>query len=77
MCSEDSNKIHSRICVMCKRRFAYVRMFCEYVYRVFSAGEVSEYRAYNVVVCRDCWYVHTVDISAGYIAKCDKEKVGV
>ena len=77
MCSEQSNKIHSRMCVMCRRRFAYARMFCEYVYRVFYSGEASTYRARNVVVCRECFYIHTVDIRAGYDGRCVKEKVCV
>jgi hypothetical protein len=76
MCSEQSNKIHSRICVMCERRFVFARMFCELVYRVYS-GEVCEYRAFNAVVCSGCWYVHAADISAGYYGRCVKEKVGV
>ena len=77
MCSEQSSKIHSRICVMCRRRFSYARMFCEYVYRVCIGGEVSEYRARHIVVCAECWYIHAVDILPGYYGRCVKEKVGV
>ena len=77
MCAEQSTKIHSRVCIMCFRRFAYARMFCEYVYSVFIGGEVCRYRASNVVVCSGCWYVHAVDISAGYYGRCVKEKVGM
>ena len=77
MCSEQTNKIHSRICVMCKRRFVFARMFCEYVYSVFSGGEIARYRAHNAVVCAECWYIHAVDISAGYYGRCVNEKVGV
>jgi len=77
MCSEQSNNIHSRMCVMCNRRVSFARLFCELVYSVCYRGVVSQYRAKNAVVCGECWYINAVDISAGYYGRCDKEKVGM
>lgn len=77
MCSEQTNTIHSRMCVMCQRRVSFARLFCEFVYNVCYRGVVSKYRAKNAVVCAECWYIHAVDISAGYYGRCVKQEVGV
>lgn len=68
MCKDTVASVVIRECQMCHKRLLakHVRTLCDWKYRVNYDGSIFEWRAFDMNVCMECWFIHSVNIDGGF-----------